>query len=67
MIQSGGAAADVRTAVDGWGSRLVAADRPRDRAAGLVAWRQAQRLFLRLTEQMVEHDVDRSRAITGWR
>lgn len=67
VIQPGGAVQDVRTAVDGWGSRVVAADRPRNRAAGPVAWRQAQRLFLRLTEQIVEHDVDRSRAITGWR
>jgi len=58
---------DVQAAVDDWGSRLVAAPRPRDRAAGPVAWRQAQRLFLRLTQQMVEHDVDRGRAITGWR
>ncbi len=67
VIQPGGSPEDACTAVQGWGSRLVAADRQRDRAAGIVAWRQAQRLFLRLTEQMVEHDVDRGRAITGWR
>lgn len=59
--------ADVRTTIATWGSRLVVGERPRDRHSGLVAWRQAQRLFLRLTQQMVEHDVDRGRAITGWR
>lgn len=71
VIRPGGSAQDLRDAVDGWvdgwGSRLVAADRPRDRTAGPVAWRQAQRLFMRLTQQMVEHDIDRARAITGWR
>lgn len=58
---------DVGATIVGWGSRLVIGERPRDRGARLVAWRQAQRLFLRLTQQMVEHDVDRGRAITGWR
>lgn len=66
VIQPGGNA-DVHATIACWGSRLVIGERPRDRRARLVAWRQAQRLFLRLTRQMVEHDVDRGRAITGWR
>jgi predicted alpha/beta hydrolase family esterase len=67
VIRPGGMADDLAAAVEDWGSRLVVGDRVRDRHAGAVAWRQAQRLFLRLTQQMVEHDVDRVRAITGWR
>jgi len=67
VIRPGGMADDLAAAVDAWGSRLVVGDRVRDRHAGAVAWRQAHRLFLRLTQQMVDHDVDRVRAITGWR
>jgi predicted alpha/beta hydrolase family esterase len=67
VIRPGGTPDDLAAAVDDWGSRLVVGDRVRDRRAGAVAWRQAQRLFLRLTQQVVDHDVDRGRAITGWR
>jgi len=67
VIQPDGADDDLAAAVADWGSRLVVGGRVRDRHAGAVAWRQAQRLFLRLTSQMVEHEVDRQRAITGWR
>lgn len=67
VIQQGGRAEDARAAMAGWGSRLIVGGRARDRGTAHVAWRQAQRLFLRLTQQMVEHDVDRGRALTGWR
>ncbi len=67
VIQPDTPTGDLTADVEEWGSRLIVGERTRQRGAGLVAWRQAQRLFLRLTEQMVEHDVDRGRAITGWR
>lgn len=67
VIRPGEMADDLAATVEDWGSRLVVGDRLRNRDAGGVAWRQAQRLFLRLTRQMVDHEVDRGRAITGWR
>ncbi|MDP1028595.1 alpha/beta hydrolase [Sphingomonas sp. KR1UV-12] len=67
VIQPGAAATPVQAAVDDWGSRLVIGARERQRGSGAVAWRQAQRLFLRLTEQVVAHDVDRAHAIAGRR
>ena len=67
LVIQPGKDADVGATIGSWGSRLIVGARPRDRGSRLVAWRQAQRLFLRLTQQVVEHDVDRGRAITGWR
>jgi predicted alpha/beta hydrolase family esterase len=46
---------------DDWGSRQVIGARPRQRHAGSAAWSHAQRLFLRLTAQVVEHDIRRAR------
>jgi len=61
VIQPDGAAAIGRT-VEDWGGRLVVNGRERRRADRPAAWRQAQQLFLRLTSQVVEHDVNRARA-----
>ncbi len=60
VIQPDGAA--VGAAVEDWGSRLIINGRQRRRADRPVAWRQAQQLFLRLTGQIVEQDVNRARA-----
>jgi predicted alpha/beta hydrolase family esterase len=60
VIQPGSAA--VAPAIGDWGSRLVVNDRDRQRGHRPVAWRQAQQLFLRLTSQVVEQDVNRVRA-----
>ena len=68
VIQPGaGASAGLHATVADWGSRLVISDRERHRpqGTGAVAWRQAQRLFLRLTEQVVEHDVGRAHRLAG--
>ncbi|MBJ6122826.1 alpha/beta hydrolase [Sphingomonas mollis] len=68
VIQPGGSATGaMRDTVADWGSRLVVSDRERQRDTGLVAWRQAQRLFLRLTNQVVEHEVGRAEALAGRR
>jgi len=67
VIQPDGGDEEAREVVASWGSRLIVGGRVRNRGAAQVAWRQAQRLFLRLTHQMVEHDVARGRALTGWR
>ncbi len=55
---SGGAAG---SKVDDWGGRLVVNGRERRRADRPAAWRQAQQLFIRLTGQVVEQDVNRAR------
>ncbi len=60
VIQPDGAT--VGAAADDWGSRLIVNGRERRRADRPVAWRQAQQLFLRLTGQIVEQDVNRARA-----
>lgn len=67
LVIQPGESAQVHDTIAHWGSRLVVGERPRDRGQRSVAWRQTQRLFLRLTRQMVDHDVDRGQAITGWR
>jgi predicted alpha/beta hydrolase family esterase len=68
VIQPGAATSPaLRSTVEDWGSRLILGERERRRGSGAVAWRQAQRLFLRLTEQVVAHDVDRARSIAGRR
>ncbi|WP_267395618.1 MULTISPECIES: alpha/beta hydrolase [unclassified Sphingomonas] len=52
------AAAD--RAIASWGSRIVSCRRERDRASSLGSWQQAQRLFLRLTGHVVDHDLARA-------
>lgn len=66
VIQPGGAA-PAPAVVDDWGSRLVVGARPRARSGGSAAWSHAQRLFLRLTASVVEHDVRRARELAGLR
>lgn len=67
VIQPGAERVDLRGAVDEWGSRVVVGARPRQPRAGAAAWRQAERLFLRLTSHVVEHDVERAEALIGRR
>jgi predicted alpha/beta hydrolase family esterase len=67
VIQPGNEAAQALPGtIDSWGSRLVIGDRHRDRTAG-VAWRQAQRLFVRMTGHIVEQEVERARALADRR
>ena len=61
---------DDAAALARWSSRVVAAPRAERRATSPVpapaqAWRQAQRLFLRLTSHVVEQDIARDRALRG--
>lgn len=66
VIQPGGDTA-AQPLVDDWGSRLVIGARQRQRHGGSAAWSHAQRLFLRLTAQVVEHDIRRARELAGQR
>lgn len=59
VIRDSGATAPLPARVEEWGSRLVTGHRERRRPAGSVAWREAQRLFMRLTHDVVEQDVAR--------
>lgn len=65
VIQPRRAEEDVRAALDGWGSTLVAGDRHRHVPREPRAWRQAQRLFLRVTHQLAAYQVDRAEALIG--
>lgn len=56
--------AELQRIASDWGSGLV---RTRERSAPAGgSWRQAQRLFRRFTTAMVEHDVQRARALRGF-
>ena len=59
--------AGAQALVDDWGSRLVIGARERQRLGGTTAWSHAQRLFVRLTSQVVEHDIRRARELAGQR
>lgn len=65
VIQPQGGAVDIGATVDSWGSRLVAGQRDRHVARDIGAWRQAQRLFLRVTHQIAAYEVDRAEALIG--
>ncbi|WP_162234696.1 alpha/beta hydrolase [Sphingomonas sp. Leaf231] len=65
VIQPQGDVAGVDAAVQSWGSRLVAGQRDRHVAHDTGAWRQAQRLFLRMTHQLAAYEVDRAAALIG--
>ncbi len=65
VIRPQGDAATVDAAVESWGSRLVAGRRDRRVARDIGAWRQAQRLFLRMTHQLAAYEVDRGKALIG--
>ncbi|UUX99348.1 alpha/beta hydrolase [Sphingomonas sp. J315] len=52
---------DMQDLIDGWGSRLMIADR--HRAPG--AWQAAQRLLSRMTAAVVARDIDRGMALRG--
>lgn len=67
VIQPQHDAAAIRTTVEGWGSQLVAGRRARSVVAERGAWQQAQRLFLRVTKQVVAHEVARAEALIGRR
>lgn len=51
--------------IDEWGSRIVTRHRQPDRAGGSAPWLNAQRLFQRLTRQVVEQDIARAQARFG--
>lgn len=65
VIQPQGSEGDVTATIEGWGSRLVAGQRERHVTRETNAWRQAQRLFLRMTHQIAAHEVDRAEALIG--
>ncbi|WP_058756771.1 alpha/beta hydrolase [Sphingomonas endophytica] len=65
VIQPRDTAARVDTAIATWGSRIVEGHRDRHVARETGAWRQAQRLFLRMTQQVAAHEVDRAKALIG--
>lgn len=52
---------EMQQLVDGWGSRLMIAER--QRAPG--AWQAAQRLLSRMTAAVVARDIDRGMALRG--
>lgn len=54
-------------AIATWGGRVITPARVRQRDSGTAAWRNAQRLFLRLTSQVVEHDVRLAEKLVGGR
>ncbi|MFL9842672.1 alpha/beta hydrolase [Sphingomonas sp. ST-64] len=56
-----GQASDMQQLVDGWGSRMLIADRRRSPGA----WRAAQRLLTRMTAAVVARDIDRGLALRG--
>jgi len=65
VIAPQGDATHVDAAVASWGSRLIASHRDRHVTRETNAWRQAQRLFLRVTQQVVAHEVGRAEALIG--
>lgn len=52
---------DIQGLVDGWGSQLMIAERPRSPGA----WNAAQRLLSRMTAAVVARDIDRGLALRG--
>jgi hypothetical protein len=52
---------DMQHLVNGWGSQLLIADRPRSPGA----WNAAQRLLSRMTAAVVARDIDRGLALRG--
>ncbi|MEG8039874.1 alpha/beta hydrolase [Sphingomonas sp. LR60] len=65
VISPQGDAGQVDAAVESWGSRLIAGHRDRHVTRETNAWRQAQRLFLRVTHQVAAHEVGRAEALIG--
>ena len=65
VISPQGDAGQVDAAVESWGSRLIAGHRDRHVTRETNAWRQAQRLFLRVTQQVAAHEVGRAEALIG--
>lgn len=64
VIRPGGEVADVERVTREWGSGLM--DPRASRAApAAVAWRHAQRLFLRATRSIAEHEIGRGAALIG--
>lgn len=61
VIHSAQADVDLRSTMRQWGSRGVVGERVR--GGDTTAWGHAQRLFLRLTSHVVEHEVGRVTAL----
>jgi predicted alpha/beta hydrolase family esterase len=64
VIRPGGAQADLERVTREWGSGLMDTRLTRD-VRGTPAWRHAQRLFLRVTKAVAEHEVARGAALIG--
>jgi predicted alpha/beta hydrolase family esterase len=64
VIRPDRAGADVERVTREWGSGLMDTRASRD-ARAVGAWRHAQRLFLRVTKSIAEHEVGRGAALIG--
>lgn len=64
IVRPGDAAAPAAETAE-WGSRIVTRHRQPGRASGTAPWHNAQRLFQRLTRQIVEQDIARAQARFG--
>ena len=64
VIRPDGDVADVERATREWGSGIMDARASRA-APATVAWRHAQRLFLRVTRSIAEHEIGRGAALIG--
>jgi hypothetical protein len=64
VVRPGDAAAPAAETAE-WGSRIVTRRRQPSHASGTAPWHNAQRLFQRLTRQIVEQDIARAQARFG--
>lgn len=67
VIDTERSAGDIDAAIGRWGSRIISPTRAARDGTRALTWRNAQRLFLRLTSQIVDYEVKRISALNGIR